>query len=555
MPAEQPALSAQPAKSHAAAVFRWLLLAAAAGLVTVGVFFRVWRLDRIPGLNGDEAWYGIKAGEVLRGEFSGWLTPTNNFINPFYFGPVLALHAAFEPSIVVLRATAVASGLAALIANFWLCRRLLGTRLAVMTTTALAVLPICITNSRFGWDPSQIVLIDAFVVYLVVAALQGRNPRKSMLWAAVAFGAALIVHPSNIFLAPLLAVAALRLWGGALRELLDPRGKIGHWLPCYLGVVAVIGLVCWKGEQWVSRAVAQVTRPDDVPALTLHVSRVFSGVTTFRYLAGSTLGIDGPQSGAGLPREADETEIDLVAGDAVALWLATVTVLCLIVQFVRGDMRWEGTFLIGYLLGMVAFFLVGGVAIADPDYERYSLWLMLPGVLLACRAWESATLGTNHRWLPAATAIGGLALGTLLLWSTYVNYFRFIDQTGGESHRAFRTGDKDLKHAAWERILAASLADEKTCIAASETWIYRPLAYFALCEAHLEVVELPAVELKSAIAALPHDNLWFAEFTLSKRHNAVRDAMLASGLRWREWLIVDAAGRPTITLMKVENGR
>ena len=556
MTAEQPATTAQSTRPPGAAAFRWLLIVGAAGLVAMGVFFRVWKLDHIAGLNSDEAWYGIKAREVLHGESNGWLTPTNNPINPLYFLPVLALHAAFDPSIALLRTAAVLSGLAALGANFWFCRRLLGMRLAVITTTALAVLPICITNSRFGWDPSQIVLVDVFVVYPIIAALQGRNPRKSMLWAAVALGASLIVHPSNIFIAPLLAVAALRLWGRQVVGVLDPRGKWTHWLPCYLAATAAVALVCWKGEQWVSRAVAQATRPGDAPAFALHVSRVYSGVTTFRFLAGSGFGNDVSEQDAGLPGGDDAVVgLEFMSVDGIALWIAPVTLICLIVPLARGHIRWEATFFVGYLLGLVAFFLVGGTAITDPGYERYSLWLVLPGVVLGCRAWEVGVCEGRPKMLPAAAGIAGLALGGTLLWSIHTNYFRFIEQSGGEGHRAFRTGVIDPKQAALNQILAASPAGAEIYVAASETWIYRPVNYLAQADDRVQVIELPKTDMGPAIdALLQQNNVWFVEFTDSVQHLAIREFLRSRGKRWRESLLLDAANRPVITLLHVTEG-
>ena len=59
---------------------------------------------------------------LLHGQEVEWRTPNGNPINPFFFLPALALHAIWPPSIVLLRLVPLASGLAALALNYWLCR-------------------------------------------------------------------------------------------------------------------------------------------------------------------------------------------------------------------------------------------------------------------------------------------------------------------------------------------------------------------------------------------------------------------------------------------------
>ncbi len=93
-------------------------------------------------------------------------TPTGNWLNPFFFAPLVALHALVEPSFELLRITPFASGLLALVVNFFLCRRAFDLRTATISTVALAVLPINIAYSRFAWDASQSLLFTLPVVYV-----------------------------------------------------------------------------------------------------------------------------------------------------------------------------------------------------------------------------------------------------------------------------------------------------------------------------------------------------------------------------------------------------
>src|SRR5882672_8140601 len=72
---------------------RLAALVVTTALIVVGAWFRVWRLDRVPGLNGDEAWSGVQALKFLHGESVSWQTPTGNPLNVFFLGPLVALHA------------------------------------------------------------------------------------------------------------------------------------------------------------------------------------------------------------------------------------------------------------------------------------------------------------------------------------------------------------------------------------------------------------------------------------------------------------------------------
>ena len=63
-----------------------LIIVNCIAILTFAVWLRCWRLGTIPGINGDEAWYGVQAQSVLHGESIAWRTPTGNPLNPFFMG-------------------------------------------------------------------------------------------------------------------------------------------------------------------------------------------------------------------------------------------------------------------------------------------------------------------------------------------------------------------------------------------------------------------------------------------------------------------------------------
>ena len=183
------------------------------GLLLVAVWLRCRALGNMPGLSGDEAWYGAHAWDLLHHGDWPRHTPTGNLINPFFFGPLLLLQACCPPSIVVLRAVAAASGLLALVVNWLLCRWVFDRRTAILSTVALAVLPINIIYSRLGWDASQSLVATLPVLYFSLAAVRfpARQDRYTAI-AVLALLAAVWVHPTNIFCGAAIVVALGVRW-------------------------------------------------------------------------------------------------------------------------------------------------------------------------------------------------------------------------------------------------------------------------------------------------------------------------------------------------------
>ena len=213
------------------------------------MLLRCWHLGNIPGLNGDEAWYGVQAATVARGGDIAWLTPTGNPINPFFLMPLVALHYYFGPSIVLLRSVALVSGLAALIVNYVLCRRAFDERTAVISTLFLAILPIDVAYSRFAWDASQSLLATLLVVYLPLIRLRENDGRLAIGgWAIVACAAAIYVHPTNVFAAMFLVVPVIYVRRQRLAETLrHARVPAKPWVFAALVLLlAAVASLAWQ---------------------------------------------------------------------------------------------------------------------------------------------------------------------------------------------------------------------------------------------------------------------------------------------------------------------
>src|SRR5215510_398274 len=90
---------------------RRLLVAAVALLVGLGAWFRVWRLATVPGLSGDEGWWGLQALAWLADQPYQARTTSGNPIDLLLLIPIAWLHAVAAPSFALLRTIPVAANL------------------------------------------------------------------------------------------------------------------------------------------------------------------------------------------------------------------------------------------------------------------------------------------------------------------------------------------------------------------------------------------------------------------------------------------------------------
>ncbi len=539
-------------------------------LLAVAVWFRFWKLDHLPGVNGDEAWYGIQASRLLQGESISTQTPTGNPVNLLFLLPHLLLHALAEPSFALLRLPAVLSGLAALLANFWLCRGTFDQPTAIASTVILAVLPINIAYSRFSWDPAQTLLVSVVVLYMSVGVFRAawaclelhekqsrlslrestsfggakgddstadslaaadRAFRKQLLLAAIAWAVAILVHPTNVFLGPLVVLPAVIRWRAELWQWVNFRQfSTKAWLTAAVGA-ALLLVVAWGGRHWLVRVGERFTRPGDVWEFSQLYVQLFWGVSSYQYLAGSVLG------------EGWQASPLNIAGYVLAAALACLLARYLIRQRPREDLAIAAA----YLIGLLGFFLVGGPPAIAPHYERYAMWLIAPAALLVARGMAASS--RRLRWMLWQPAI---ALAALMLMVFGQNYFGFVADTGGASHRAFRTAALEPKLVAWQQATRQLSPGEETLIGTSEYWTEKPLAYLAANQAQTRIVRWqPDQPWPAELAqAAKEGRACFVEYLDGPGQEQLYRNLTEQRLDWDESRIADYAGRPLLVVVR-----
>lgn len=530
-------------------------------LLAVAVALRGWHLDHLPGLNGDEAWMGVQAQRFLDGGYLGmsgatetgggaqvaWQTPTGNPINWFLFWPTVLLHAWLPPSIGLLRLPALLSGLLALAVNYWLCRRLWGVRLASLSTVLLAVMPINIAYSRFGWDACQSLLLTLPVVYgSLLAVAEPQRRRVWLLWAAAAQAASILVHPTNIFTAPLLLVAVawcyrveLRSWSCQVRD--------GRYLRLALTAGSLLlAIATWLLWPWCMIAARRIITPGELGAFLVGWLDLFSGQTVYGFIPGY------------FASAAEPTTLlyRLVAAVvvALALWGAYR-------RYRESHDRTIDILLWGSLASVVGFFLVAGPEALRPHFERYGICLIASGALVLSLGVEW-WLTRYQRRQAVAAHVSAAAVAWLLLGSFGLCYLGHMQQTGGESHPAFRTAAEEPKVAAWALLQETSRgattsleSTEPLLVVADDWWTYWPLVYLNGDNDRITIWNREQLSSDwsdwSDVRKLasPRSVAWIG-FSDSPRRSRWMKQLEARGYKVEEWQVSDYADCPTISIIR-----
>ena len=501
--------------------FRIGLVLGLTAIAVVAVALRVYGLGHLPGVNGDEAWYGNLALDCWNGK-PRLLTPSRIPVNPFFAVPSFLLHGVFPPSVALLRVPALLSGLAALLLNAVLMRRFFGWTEAVISTTLLAVLPIMIAYSRFGWDTAQMPLATVLVLISAVHALRSPSDRNMRL-AWLALFAGLIVHPTCLFLMPLTLFATLE----TLQKDLPSRLR---WLLTVLpsrstmvcAGVLVLLLTMLRFDWRHGRLIPSESTANIAMFLQLFAD-LFSGRTVVEYLSGAP-----------------------VSASIWNLWRIVVLLLTVVGlhQLLRSKDQEDQRMGNGLILGLLAFFVAAGNRGLEPGYERYGMILIVPVVY----AW-SKWLATLMRHAQPTFTVMTLLVPALLLMQSYFTGVDYLQTTGGTASLPARTGHKDTRAQAAE-LLKQHIGRRPTVVLTSNFHCCQPLRYLLAGQPQIQVQQIREQdELQSTLQDDRDSDLWIVDFTQDEQGRATSLLTAVQTLPHEAFSVCDYAGNEVLTIL------
>lgn len=407
---------------------------ALAVLVLAGVALRVISLENVPGLSGDEAWYGVRALDGHPLSVTTLQTPTGRMASPAWLVPVWLVQQALGPSVLALRGLAVAFGLAAVALVGWLVRSAFGARCGVVAAMLAASLPPLVAYSRIGWEPALIPLATAALLHF---ALRGQvGP------ALVAAVAGLLAHPVFGFALPIAA-------------LLFVRDRV----PCGgRGVAVLAGLAAGLVALTLAVLVALPLPETYDPARAF--PQAFSWRAAWLFASGYARLLGGPSvyehfAGSSTPAAAEGAIVAAVLAASIAARIV-------------GTFRFPA-FVLGEAAALALFYFVAGPGAFSSEYERYALWTVVPAVVALSAAFGSLRLSVPAAALAAAVLCVHFALA----------YPLYVLRTGGEAHRTYRTASVDPKRAAADALRASgSTAGGDAPVIVEDYWLEWPLRYY-----------------------------------------------------------------------------
>ena len=430
--------------------------------MVIGILARTVALGRWPGLNGDESWYGVNVQELLGGGAPFLHTGVGNPLNPIHSGLLLALSTVFDPSPALLRVPEVILGLLAVLIAFPLLAAPLGRRAALLTTVFLAISPVAVVYSRLGWDPSGSPLLTLIAL--------GCALRDKPVGALLSLVVAYLVHPTNVFVTPVVAAAWAPHAIARYRQATDEyRARLVRI--AVAGVIVAIPIGVWA-------LIRIANNPETpLPSVSMVIDRTFSPSMWVGRMWGAAGLLSGITSAVYVGGPLSST---LVAG------ATAVAAAALILPVVFGwpafrAHRHAVWLLAGLVITVAGFHIVAIPAALNPGLERYALFLLVPLVVVTAVAIDA--------WISTRAIPGMLTAATFaasMLAVLVGGYFVPLATRGGDSAATYRTGASEPKLAAFQFIVANS-GDGPITVIAEDWWIYWSLRYFAGASGRIHV--------------------------------------------------------------------
>jgi hypothetical protein len=517
----------------------WLLAAGAAMVVAAGALFRIWRLDSVPGLSGDEGWWGVQALAWLDGRPYEGRTTSGNPIDLFLLVPLALVHGVASPSVATLRLVPALANLLALIPAFLAARRLYGPAAAWAHMTVLAVLPTAIAHSRICQDPSQTVFWAGLVVYAGLLAV--RDPARAWTCAGALLllgPIALWTHPTNVFLAPfallpMAVIAGPRLPAAPRARLVLAAAAAALAMAAVIGGALALPRLAASNDvlnrPWLALAAARLVDGGQWIEFAANNVRLLNGVTVYHYFSGAR------------PWTPPYDAAAIVAVGAAAWGLAGA---------LRRERRPVDVALLGACAGTwLLFYAFAGPQALRPHAERWGLCLLVPASLVLARG-LTAAIEARPAWRPWPAAVALAAAGVLVA-SFAGQYFGAFARTGGDSHLTYVTAGTEPKQQALAQVLARAPGSDRLFVVATEWWLYWPIAYLAAERPYVAVVRAwPAGDAPAFAEALARGRVFAVEFSGSPQHAATEQAFAVRTWTAARTTIRDNGGRDLLVILQ-----
>ena len=366
-------------------------------ILIIGLGLRLFAIETIPALSGDEAWIATQAKLQAMGLPHTWITPSGRLFSPIYMAISLAMrtHDAFW-----IRFPAFFIGLLTVASCYILLGKVISRKAVIITTSILAVFPFHVMYSRLGLEICLTPYLSVLLTYFVLS--------KKWWRGLIILIIGTVSHPSFILLTPVIFVP----WYFQLKE--DKRLPA---LPVIIGICLGLAAIGVWAITWIPKYY-----PFQLPSFSLLGHYILSvlGLISGNYLESAFV------------QPANFTTI--IVSSAVTL----IVLLLITFKFFQKLLPQQKHYFFGILLALFTFYFVGAEAIKFPGNERMILFLCFPICLYL------GLLLSHFSYGIIAGYIISFAMVFILLTRIFIP---FIDH-GGASWKHYHAGPVDPKRAA-----------------------------------------------------------------------------------------------------------
>ncbi len=176
-------------------------------IILIAAIFRFFQINNLPaGLFPDEAAYGMDGRSITRGDYQPFFERGNGREGLFMYFLAAAI-SIFGYAPWVNHLVSASFGLAAVIAAFYLTRKMFGLRTAYLAAFLMAISSYAVTMTRTAFRANTVPFFTTITLLFAIKSFTDESPRKrlwSALWTGVFFSAGFYTYISYRMMLPLL---------------------------------------------------------------------------------------------------------------------------------------------------------------------------------------------------------------------------------------------------------------------------------------------------------------------------------------------------------------
>jgi hypothetical protein len=156
------------------------------------ILLRIFALENIPGIIGDEAFGYTQIQLFIKGLDHTFITPSGRILSPIY-GTMLLISRAADP--FWMRFPALLAGSLTAVISYSQFKKFTSNDTAIISALLVATFPVHFLYSRYAWECCLIPMISLFITRFILES----KWKKAFL---TTFISSAFVHPTLIFFLP-----------------------------------------------------------------------------------------------------------------------------------------------------------------------------------------------------------------------------------------------------------------------------------------------------------------------------------------------------------------